>query len=233
MRNHNQTQNPDGQMNQKTKISQMTWILAGIAIVAAAVPHYFFPTPLELVMLSNEKGWLGITVWAPAILGGMGFFLGAEFSAKFERRPKYFLYSGLAAAFAPLVLGMVIFGLYPYLSTDMAGRHPWNDLKVAIPLTAAVFALQAPFWQGIVQSQIMADWKPVARVATIVVLAVMIWLPFLHLNGLTDTHFLFIQAAEALLAALVFELGATVGLTALARGLMGVSYVWFHQAVFL
>lgn len=209
------------------------WLWTILAVVGASIPHFFFPTPLELHLQHNFRGWIGIAVWAPAILGGMGFMLGADFDDRIERPPSWFMASGLAAAFTPILFGAFIFMLFPHLSTDMAENRPWDELQKALPLYAGIGALQVPFWQGIIQQKLTSKWHPAARIALLIAAEVLIFLPFIRMTNIVDTGFLFVQAAAAGFAAAAYETGLSVKMMMIVRALMGLAFVWFQQALFL
>ncbi len=220
-------------MSDETQDMKKLWMWAILAVVGASIPHFFFASPLELHLQHNFRGWIGIAVWAPAILGGMGFMLGADFDDRIERPPNWFMASGMAAAFAPILYGMFIFLLFPHLSSDMGDTRPWDELKKALPLYAGIGALQVPFWQGIIQQKLTSEWHPAARIAVLIVLEVLIFLPFIRMTNIVDTGFIYVQAGAAGFAAAAYETGLSVKMMMLVRAIMGLAFVWFQQALFL
>ena len=210
-------------------------IFVAVTLIAAALPHYYFTPPLALHLAGDFKGWLGIAVWAPAILAGMAFLIGVGFGEKLEPagwnippalRPAIYV-------LAPVLYAVVIVGLYPNLSNDLP-YTPWNELAQALPLHAAMAGLQVTFWQGLLQKRLMDRQSPELRVSIITMLSVAIWIPFAHLTSWDILGYAIIAiGVEAFLTAIIFEIGATVGMTMIIRAVLGLVYVWFQQATFL
>ncbi len=220
------------QMSENT-IPKSTWWVAAAAIIAAMVPHFFFTTPLELHMLGNMKEWLAIAIWAPAMLAGAGFFDAGEFSDSFDR-PQWESLRRIALVMAPFVFMLIVGMQYKPLWTDMP-RRPWDELAQAVPLYGGMWALTAVYWQGLVQHRLLADKSAALRIATIVVGHLVILAPFVLHTGLEValTGYLLSSVVAALLAAGLFELGASVRAIMVVNGLMGMTYVFLQQAKLL
>jgi hypothetical protein len=218
-----------------TQSPVMTWLIVIVAIVAAALPHAFFPTPLQLHMVGDLQAWLGIAVWAPAILAGVAFFFGVEFGAHVE--PPRLSREGRAAAvvLAPIVFSIYMAARFEPMFSNMAEMRPWDQLTTAIPLYAVAGGLHALFWQGYVQDRAMANAPAALRVVAVTLLNLLVFAPFVIEGEMSAAvgELLPTVALESILVAAVFETGASVRSCMIARALCGVAFIWFQQATLL
>lgn len=223
---------------EETELSKSTaWIITAIAIIVAAAPHAFFAPPLQLHMEGQMQAWLGIAVWAPAILAGVAFFFGVEFGARDEERTSAIDPNLRATALIGATIAYLVFaaGLHADRWTGMAGMRPWDELSTLLPLFALLGALRGLFFQGFVQDRVMSDSPSGGRVAMVIVLELMIVAPFLvSADAATIAAGLMpLVAAEALLGAISFEVGYPVRIAMLVRAIAGVAFIWFQQVTLL
>lgn len=211
-------------------------IVTAVAVIVAAAPHVFFAPPLQLHMEGQMQAWLGIAVWAPAILAGVGFFFGVEFGSRDDRR------DGMdpavrAAVLVVAVLAYVMLAAVLHVDrwTDMAAMRPWGHLQTALPLFAGLGVLRAVFWQGFVQHKVLTNMASGARVAALCGLELVVAAPYLMSGDTTAvaTGLLPLVAAEAMLGATAHELGYPVRVSILVRAIAGASFIWLQQALLL
>lgn len=217
--------------------TRLPWVVTFVAVLAAAAPHFFFAPPLQLHMDGQLQAWLGIAIWAPAILAGVGFFFGVEFGRRGDGP-----YASTPPATRTAVLLLALLGylllaavLHEPRWTGMQALRPWGELRAALPLFAALGALRAIFWQGFVQDRVLGQHSVGARSAALLAMEVAVAAPFL-LSGepaIVAAGLLPLVAAEALAAALAFELGFTVRGVMAVRAAIGAAFVWFQQALLL
>lgn len=218
-----------------TTETRLTKPLAAIGLIAAAAPHFFFASPLQLHLEGNMKGWLGLIVWAPAILAGIAFFLGVEFSGR-VRPVKDQKLTNAALVLTPLVWVIFLALWFEPWWTQMQGLRPMEELQKVLPLQAGLAALQVLFWQGIVQSHISSKVGPTGRVLIVVGLNVAITLPFLmHPSALIHpwAHVILPTAVSSLLIAVIAETGVQHRTTMLIAAIFGGAWIWFQQALLL
>lgn len=210
-----------------------TWLVAGLALIAAMVPHFFFTTPLDLHMYGDMDAWIAIAVWAPSMLAGAGFFDAGEFGDAFERRSLERLRVAALAATPFLYLLIVAILFKPYW-TGMP-RVPWDELMLAVPLFAGTWALMAVYWQGLVQHRLLADKSPALRVSLIAVGHLVVFGPWVMHTGLEAavTGYLSAITLAGLIGAVIFELGSSVRAVMLVNALMGAAFIWVQQAKLL
>ena len=208
------------------------------AIVAAGAPHAFFLPPTLLHHLGQMQAWLGIAVWAPAILAGVAFFFGAEFSSRDDTLDG----SITPEARAMVVLGLMLVALM--LTAHLCGPwwtyqfvSPWEELRLALPMFAALGALRAVFWQGWVQQFLLRGRTKVARLALPIVGELAVVAPFFvpaqEASRVDYLHVLVpIALAEAVVGAVSHHVGCRVRTTMLARATLAAGAVWFQQSLF-
>lgn len=215
---------------------KLTWVIVAVALATAAAPHFFFPPPLQLHAQGLHEGWLGISVWAPAILAGVAFFFGVEFSTRNEEAAERFEPAtrvGVSTIFV-IFYFILVTAIYPDGAADMSGMRPWDELKIAIPLYAALRALETLFWQGFVQQRALANVSRWPRALTVAAFGAAIYLPFaLAVEIPVLTGLIALLFAESLIAALAFELGFRVRAVMLIRAVCGAAFIWFQQATLL
>ncbi len=223
---------------EETQLSPKTarWITA-IAILAAAAPHAFFAPPLQLHMEGQLQAWLGIAVWAPAILAGVAFFFGVEFGSRNDARAESVDPATRSGAVIGAMIAFLVLAAALHVDrfSDMGTMRPWAELKTALPLFAGLGVLRAVFWQGFVQNVVLRDTSTGLRVTLLAVLELLVVVPFLA-SGNTSavaSGLLPLVAGEALLAALSHELGYSVRVTLLVRAAAGLAFIWFQQATLL
>lgn len=214
--------------------SKMQALIVLAAMVVAAAPHAFFAPPLQLHMEGALDGFYGISSWAPAILGGLAFFFGVEFGAKRADAGLSVAARGTLLAVLLVVLAIVTAEVFESKWVQMAGLRPWEELRVALPMYAGLFALQSLFWQGFVQHRAAAPLSPALRVVVATLLPALLYLPFL-LHGTTDAVLALtaVAALSHLAAALLYEAGFAVRACMAASALYGLMFIWFQQAMFL
>ena len=224
------TQTDPGEAKHSTSTA---WFIAIAGTMIAAGPHAVFPPPLELHMAGDMQGWLGISVWAPAILAGIAFFFGVEFGARIDR--DRIAPSTAAAATIGIILAQIVYFamLFEQGWTDMGPLTPWGELERALPLYAALGALQTLFWQGYVQHRAATHLATGPRVAAVAALNTAIYLPFFLTAPDAAPMLLAALGVEAVLAATVFELGVPVWATAIVRAIGAAGFIWFQQATLL
>ncbi len=218
-----------------TTESPLTKPLVAIALIAAAAPHFFFASPMQLHLEGNMKGWLGLIIWAPAILAGIAFFLGVEFSGR-VREVKNQQLANATLVLVPLAWIIFLALWFESWWTQMQGLRPMAELQKVLPLQAGLAALQVLFWQGIVQSHISPKVGPTGRVLIVVGLHVAITIPFvLHPSALVHpwADVIFPTAVWSLLIALVAETGVPHRTTMAVAAIFGAAWVWFQQALLL
>ncbi len=220
---------------ESTSENRLTKPLVAIGLIAAAAPHFFFASPLQLHLEGNMKGWLGLIVWAPAILAGIAFFLGVEFSGR-VRPVKDVKVTNASLVLAPLVWLIFLALWFEPWWTQMQGLRPMEELQKVLPLQAGLAALQVLFWQGIVQSKINEQVGPTGRVLIVVGLNVAIALPFvLHPSALIHpwVDVIVPTLVWSLLIAVVAETGAQHRTTMIVAAFFGGAFIWFQQALLL
>jgi hypothetical protein len=223
----------DEQTDEKTMSSSAMWTATLASIVAAAAPHAFFAPPLQLHMAGEMQQWLGLAVWTPAILAGVAFFFGVEFTARFERDK----IPGNAAVAIVLVLliahMLFLASVFEKLWTDMGSLTPWGELAKAMPLFAVLGAMQALFFQGFVQRRVLENVVPRLRVPIVALLGATVFVPYMATAPAAAPLLLTVYFFEGLLVALAFEGGFPVWAAMILRAVCGAAFVWFQQAMLL
>ncbi|MEZ4461012.1 MAG: hypothetical protein R3E66_15055 [bacterium] len=209
--------------------------LAWIALAAAAVPHIFFASPLQLHLEGNMKGWLGLAVWEPAILAGVAFFVGVEFSGRVTpvKNP---MHKNAALVIAPLLWILFLALRFEPWWTNMGTMRPTAELQKVLPLHAALGAMQVLFWQGVMQGGLLVNKGVVGRVGGVVTLSTAVSLPYvLHGSSLIEpwTMVILPLALWQLLIALVAETGASYRVMMVVGALFGAAWVWFQQSLLI
>lgn len=214
-----------------------TWLITAVAVIAASAPHAFFAPPLQLHMEGQMQAWLGIAVWAPAILAGVAFFFGVEFGGRNEERATSVLPPTRAAVLVLAVLGYVMAAAVLHIDrwTGMATMRPWDELQVVLPLFVVLGALRALFFQGFVQQRVLAALPSASRVAVLCGLELLIALPFLASGNTSQVALglLPLVLTDALLGAITHEIGYPVRIAMLVRAFAGGAFIWFQQAMLL
>lgn len=210
-------------------------IAALVAVLAAAAPHFFFEPSLILHMRGEMDAWIGIAVWAPAILASVAFFFGVEFGARKElTRP----IDPMKRAFIVLVAALVGIVICAAATTErwsgMSDLMP-PDLHLALGLFSALGVLRALFYQGFLQHRVLTSFAPGARVAVLLAAELLVVLPFALQANPHDAvgMLLLFGAVEGLVAALAYEVGYSVRVAIALRALYGFAFVWFQQAYLL
>lgn len=216
-----------------TQSKTMTWVIVLVAVIAAATPHAFFAPPLQLHMSGQMQAWLGIAVWAPAILAGVAFFFGVEFREHLPRRlPETVRTAGVMLV--PILFAIYMAARFDELFSGMAGMRPWDELSTLLPVYAVIGALHALFWQGFVQHRVLPDAGPAARIAIVTLLNVAVFAPFaIQGDATVVTGLLPTVAVESILITGLFETGVSVRSCMIARALCGAAFIWFQQAMLL
>ena len=214
---------------------ELAGMIGVAAIVVAAAPHAFFRPPLQLHASGEFDGFFGIAAWAPAILAGVAFFFGVEFSSRREDAPPL---SGAARGtivmVSLVVLAVVLAQVFEQKWVDMAGLRPWGELRVALPMYAGLFALQSLFWQGYVQHRALSGLGRGVRLIATALAPALVLLPFL-LNAEAQAVLTLIAVTtlgHAAVAAL-FEAGFAVRACMAVAAVYGAMFIWFQQAVLL
>jgi hypothetical protein len=215
----------------------MALVVTAIAVIAAAAPHAFFAPPLQLHMEGQMQAWLGIAVWAPAILSGVAFFFGVGFGRRNDALDDQLTPETRTVLLVALILAFVVAtaGMYELLWVEMEAMRPWAELKTVLPLFAALGLMRGVFWQGFAQDRVMSKMPAARRVLALVVLEVAVVLPFV-VQGKTDSvlfNMVPIVALEALVAAVAYEAGFRVRSVMALRAVCGLALVWFQQAMLL
>lgn len=206
-----------------------------VGILAAMAPHFFFASPLQLHLDGNMKGWLGIAVWAPAVLAGLAFFNGVEFSGRVSE-PRLSPWRPFFLVMIPVVWVTFLGVLYADWWTNMGSMRPWGELQKVLPLHAGLAALQVLFWQGIVQERLGRSWPAAVRVGVVAALNVAVVAPFaLHPAGMVDavTHVIVPVGLGQFLIAFWAELGLRHRSTMIVAAAFGGAWIWFQQALLL
>lgn len=215
--------------------SRLLWVITILATIVAAAPHMFFPPPLELHMAGDMQAWLGISIWAPAILAGVAFFFGVEFGTKIDpEKPDIFPVNVVVAVLSLILYLSYLAEMYELSWTQMEAMRPWTELQTALPMYAVLGALLALFWQGFVQHRVMSAMSRGWRIALVTALSAAVYLPFLA-TGQHDDNGLFFSAMaiEGFIAACVFETGIPTWGIMLLRAAFGIAFIWFQQALLL
>lgn len=206
-----------------------------VGVLAAMAPHFFFGSPLQLHLEGNMKAWLGIAVWAPAVLAGLAFFNGVEFSGRVAE-PRLSPWRPFFLVMIPVVWVTFLGVTYADWWTDMGSMRPWNELQKVLPMHAGLAALQVLFWQGIVQERLGRSWPAAVRVGVVTALNVAVVAPFvLNPSTMVDPvqHVIVPVAIGQLLIAILAELGLQHRTTMIVASAFGGAWIWFQQALLL
>lgn len=205
------------------------------AIVVAAAPHAFFRPPLQLHASGEFDGFYGIAAWAPAILAGVAFFFGVEFGARRrDAKPMSGAARGTLVTVLLVMLAVVLAQVFEPKWVEMSGLRPWDELRVALPMYAGLFALQSLFWQGYVQHRTLSGLGRGPRLVAATLLPALVLMPFM-LNAPTPSVLTLIGVTtlgHAATAAL-FEAGFAVRACMAVAAVYGAMFIWFQQAVLL
>lgn len=213
------------------------WLPAVVAVgvIAAAIPNFIFPSPLQLHLEGNMRGWIGLAVWAPAVLAGLAFFQGVELSER-VREPSDSPWAHVMRLGA--VMGWIVFLAVHFEPwwTQMGDLRPVDELQKALPLHAGLGALQVLFWQGIYQAGLAKAWTPAARMLGLAVLNAAVAAPFLmHASSMMDpmTHVVVPLVIWHVLLGVIAETGLSLRALMAFGAIFGGTWVWFQQALLI
>lgn len=204
------------------------------AVLLAAIPHFFLEFPHLLLDAGQKRAWIGLTVWAPLALAATALLTDTSLLSRFER-PKISIDVRIATAvLLPLAIVAVLVQLHfkvPFLGRPLGWE---KSVVMAMAMYGSVQALNAIFWQGLIQHRIFNASSPAIRVVLVTLLSMVIWIPFTVSTGFADAAqtYLLDYGLIALAAAILFELGLTTRAVMFSRALMGIGYVWAYHNVF-
>ncbi len=206
-------------------------VVAVLAWLVAAAPHFFLDTPLGFYAQQNLDAWLGLTVWAPTFLGAIALFMGADAGARTPRPLVHSLDVRLAAAVAAPVVGAAALAAVEFDGYQHVG--PWSKIGLAMAVYAGVFAVGCLYWQGIVQRRVLAGVPAVVRAVVVAAAGAALWLPFVIGHSWSSIAPTLAEYAIVYgLVAVLFEFGLSVLACMAVALVLGIGWAWAHQMVF-
>lgn len=210
-----------------------SWVapLALAAVIAAAIPNYFFTTPFRLYTEGTMKGFYGLSIWAPALLAAAAFFAGVDY---FDRQAPARRSLDAATIFAPLLWILFVSQWFPGQWQTITMPN-WDMLLKAMPLYGALFAMQVLFFQGMLQQYVLGTKHRFFRAFLPGIVAGLILLPCArHMVDFQTAFQEFLLPAfvhQSILSGLI-ESGATLLRVMGVAFVMGVAWIYFQQGIF-
>lgn len=205
-------------------------LVAAVAVLAATIPHAFLDHPLAMVGQSEPQVWIGMAIWAPALLAAAAIFFGGELN---HRAARPWIESADWRAAVAIALPVAVFVVLSALRADEVRIWGWDtELALALAVFMAAYALSALFWQGLVQPEALAGWPSAIRPVVVTAASLLIWAPF-YLQDFSDRlgDALIAHGTIGLALAVAFECGiSTIGCVLLAL-FCGGALVWTNQLI--
>ena len=216
----------------------MIWAGVLLVIVAAATSRAMLQPPWELLSAGRLMAWLGFYLSAPALGAAAAVWLGTPIRGQGFLRPSIPALARTAAAISVVVvMAVVVTSLRSgqIAATGQVGR-PWGEILGVGALFAAIGAMDAYFWQGLVQRRAMIGWPALVRPLALLVLAALAAAPLLVAGseaGWQVAELFVVQALlSQLLAATVMELGGSLLSVMATRAALMLPVAWAYQAYF-
>jgi hypothetical protein len=207
-------------------------LLTAVAIAIAAAAHFFLNYPTDFIAEGQRRAWLGLTIWAPALLAAFALFMEVSLTER-NRPPINPIHAAAAAVLVTLAAASALIGLH--IETDYWRPVTWaKSVATAAALYVTVFALGTLFWQGIVQKRLLATLPAPTRPLLTAALGLLLWLPFAPRTGWDTalTTYLLDYTILYLALAILFELGLQLRWVIAASTLIALAYTWGHQGIF-